>query len=127
MVSLTPVLYVEKIEPSLAFWEKALGFERITEVPGEDGLGFVFLMKAEAGVMLQTFPSLEEDLPKLAAEIKGHPTFLYLRVDDLDEIIQGLEGFDVEVERRETFYGADEIGYREPGGHIAVFAQFKEE
>jgi len=127
MVSLTPVLYVETIEPSLAFWEKALGFERITDVPGEDGLGFVFLMKDSAGVMLQTFPSLEKDLPKLAGEIKGNPTFLYLKVDDLDEIITSLKGFKIEVSRRETFYGADEIGYRDPGGHIAVFAQFKEE
>jgi len=127
MTTLTPVLFVEKIEPSLDFWEKALGWERITEVPGEGGLGFVLLMKDGAGVMYQTYPSLDQDLPKIAAEIKGHPNFLYLKVDDLEEIIGKLKAFNVAVSRRTTFYGADEIGYKEPGGHYVVFAEFKEE
>ncbi len=127
MTDLTPVLFVEKIEPSLEFWEKALGFERIAEVPGDSGLGFAYLMKDGAGVMLQTFPSLEEDLPKIAGEIKGHPAFVYLKVDTLEEVIEKLKNFDVAVPRRQTFYGADEIGYREPGGHYAVFAEFKDQ
>lgn len=127
MTTLTPVLFVEKIEPSLDFWEKALGWARAVEVPGDSGLGFVYLMKDGAGVMYQTYPSLEEDLPALASEISGHPTFIYVKVDDLDVVIEKLDGFNVLVERRKTFYGADEIGYREPGGHVVVFAQFPEE
>ncbi len=124
MLSLTPVLFVEKIEPSLAFWEKGLSFERVTEVPGEGGLGLVFLKKGEAEVMYQTYASLEDDLPGVAEKAQGSPNFLYVKVGDLDEVIKSLEGFEVAIERRQTFYGADEIGYKEPGGHFVTFAEF---
>lgn len=127
MISITPVLNVEKIEPSLEFWEQGLGFERVAQVPDEGDLVFVQLMKDGAGVMYQTIASLEADLPAIAEAAKESPSFLYLKVDNLDEVIQGLKGFDVVVERRQTFYGADEIGYSEPGGHIIIFAEFKEE
>lgn len=33
MKKLTPVLYVESIEPALPFWEDRLGFQRVVEVP----------------------------------------------------------------------------------------------
>jgi len=127
MTTLTPVLFVEKIEPSLDFWEKTLGWDRVTEVPGEDGLGFVYLMKDGAGVMYQTYPSLEEDLPGVAEKAKGAPNFIFVKVDKLEGIIEKLKDFDVAISRRTTFYGADEIGYKEPGGHYVVFAEFKEE
>lgn len=127
MISLTPILFVEKIEPSLDFWEKGLGFERVSEVPGEDGLAFVFLMKDGVGVMYQTYPSLEQDLPEIAETAKGSPNFLFIKVNNLEEIIGKLEDFEIAIERRQTFYGADEIGFKEPGGHYITFARFKEE
>ena len=33
------------------------------------------------------------------------------------------EGVDVVMPRRQTFNGMDEIGVREPGGHVVMFAQ----
>ena len=126
MISLTPVLFVEKIEPSLDFWEKGLGFERPMEVPGEAGLVFVMLKQGDIEVMYQTFASLEEDLPKIAAEAKGSPNFLFIKIENLDEVIKSLDGYEVVSERRQTFYDADEITYKEPGGHFITFAEFKE-
>ena len=126
MISLTPVLFVEKIEPSLDFWVRGLGFEQVMEVPGEGGLAFVMLKQGNIEVMYQNYASLEEDLPKIAKEAKGSPNFLYTKVDDLDEMIKNLEDFEIVTERRQTFYGADEIGYKEPGGHFITFAKFKE-
>ena len=126
MISLTPVLFVEKIEPSLDFWVRGLGFEQVMEVPGEGGLAFVMLKQGNIEVMYQNYASLEEDLPKIAKEAKGRPNFLYIKVDDLDEMIKNLEDFEIVTERRQTFYGADEIGYKEPGGHFITFAKFKE-
>lgn len=127
MLSLTPVLNVEKIEPSLDFWEKGLGFERPMEVPGEGGLAFVMLKQGDIEVMYQTLASLEGEDPSLAEAAKGSSNFLYIKVESLDEVINNLDGFEVVVKRRQTFYGADEITYKEPGGHIVTFAQFKEE
>jgi uncharacterized glyoxalase superfamily protein PhnB len=127
IMQLTPILFVDAIEPCLDFWEKGLGFKRLGEVPGEDGLVFIMLGKGEAQVMYQTRNSLVDDLPDLAAALPDNcPSFLYLKVDDLEAVISGLDALGVEatVERRTTFYGADEISYREPGGHFVIFAHF---
>jgi hypothetical protein len=35
-----------------------------------------------------------------------------------------MAGADIVVPRRSTFYGADEVFAREPGGHIVGFAEF---
>ena len=35
----------------------------------------------------------------------------------------GIAGLEIVVPRRQTFYGMDEIGVREPGGHVVMFAQ----
>ena len=68
-MQLTPVLFVETIEPCLDFWEKGLGFKRLGEVPGEAGLVFVMLGNDAAQVMYQTHKSLVDDLPELAASL----------------------------------------------------------
>ncbi len=125
MISLTPVLNVEKIEPSLDFWEKGLGFKRTMEVPGEGGLAFIMLKQGDIEVMYQSYASLEGEDPTLAEAARGGANFLYIKVDNLDEIINNLKDFEVVVERHQTFYGADEITYREPGGHFITFAEFK--
>ena len=36
---------------------------------------------------------------------------------------QALKGVEIVVPRRKTFYGADEIGVREPGGNAVIFGQ----
>ena len=126
-MQLTPILFVEAIEPCLDFWEKGLGFERLGEVGGEDGLAFVHLGRGQARLMYQTRKSLADDLPELASALpENNASFLYLRVDDLTPVISGLKVLDAEVvvKRRETFYGSDEIGYKEPGGHFVLFAHF---
>lgn len=123
MKKLVPVLFVEKIEPCLPFWVERLGFEKTTEVPEGDALGFVILARGNVEVMLQTRASLKKDVPALAEE--GSRSFLYIEVSDLEEFIRRLEGADIVVPVRETFYGAREIGVRDPAGNVVTFAQFK--
>ncbi len=41
-----------------------------------------------------------------------------------DPVAAALGDTEYVVPRRKTFYGADEIGVREPGGNIVIFAQF---
>jgi len=62
----TPVLFVDKIEPSEAFFAK-LGFERTVGVPEGDGMGFIIMMQggrsdSGLGVMLQTRTSAVNDM-----------------------------------------------------------------
>ncbi|WP_417456499.1 VOC family protein [Kordiimonas sp.] len=124
--SLTPVLPVDRIEPSMAFFER-VGFEKITEVPEGDHLGFVILANGEIQIMYQTRTSIKDDHDVLPNATDGTPALIYITVSDLDAIAEALAGFNMIMTERTTFYGAREIGYREPGGHVVTFAQFAEE
>ena len=118
---LTPVLFVERIEPCLPFW-RALGFAPTVEVPHDDALGFAILSDGEREVMYESHALAAKDMPMLEHR---RPSFLYLEVGDLDTVEAALAQFDVFLPRRETFYGATELGFREPGGHYVTFAQFR--
>jgi hypothetical protein len=123
MTKLTPVLYVDAIEPCLPFWE-GLGFMRAIEVPEGEVLGFVALAAGSVEVMLQTRANLAHDIPAFAGERFG-PAVLYLEVDDLEAVDARLGAAPRVVPRRHTSYGADEVWVREPGGHIVGFAQHR--
>ncbi len=124
MKKLTPVLYVEKIEPCLGFWVERLGFQKVTEVPEGDKLGFVILVKDNVQVMYQSRASLEKDLPALAKQPFRSSTVLYIEVEKISEVAERLQGVEVVVPFRKTFYGATEIGVRAPCGNLVTFAEF---
>jgi uncharacterized glyoxalase superfamily protein PhnB len=121
----TPVLIVDAIEPSLPFWQERLGFERPVEVPDGERLGFVILTNGSVEVMYQTSALLARDSNAHSAAFDSDETFLFVEVSDIDALASALQGFEVVMPRRETFYGSTEIGYREPGGHFVTFAQMK--
>jgi len=123
MLKLTPVLYVEAIEPCLSFWVDRLGFEKTAEVPEGSRLGFVILARDNAEVMLQTYESGEKDVPALAQDFRKSANYLFVEVSNLDEIARKLDKASVVMPMRTTFYGMREIAVREPGGHVVCFAQ----
>jgi hypothetical protein len=117
---LTPVLVVKAIEPCLEFWEKRLGFARAAEVPHENTIGFVILVKDGIELMLQSVASVEADL---GSTLVGQSAALFIEVADLDAVERSLSGYPLALARRTTFYGMHEIGAKEPGGHFVIFAQ----
>jgi catechol 2,3-dioxygenase-like lactoylglutathione lyase family enzyme len=123
VTKVTPIVYVEAIEPVLPFWTERLGFTVVAEVPEGDALGFVILAQGEAQLMYQTRASVEADAPALADTPMGG-SMLFLQVDDIEAIEAALEGVERVVPRRQTFYGSDELFVREPAGNIVGFAQF---
>jgi catechol 2,3-dioxygenase-like lactoylglutathione lyase family enzyme len=122
---LTPVLIVDAIEPVLPFWVERLGFTVVAEVPHGDAIGFVILVKDGVELMYQTRASVAEDnaasLPPAGAS--ADMTGLFFEVEDLDVVAAAVEGLELVVPRRRTFYGMDELGVREPGGRVVMFAQ----
>jgi uncharacterized glyoxalase superfamily protein PhnB len=122
MKKLTPILAVDAIEPSLPFWVDALGFTKTVEVPHEDSLGFAILEKDGQEVMLQTLASMNADVPAVAPRAGG--SILFLEIEDLSAIESVVGDYELLVPRRKTFYGAEEIFVREPGGNVIGFAQF---
>lgn len=121
---ITPLLLVDEVEPCVKFWVERLGFEKTSEVPDGSKLAFVILQKGGAEVMYQTFASAEKDAAFNAQAYRKGTAFLYLEVENLDDIIAAMKGAEVVMPVRITFYGAKEIGVRDPGGHIITFAQF---
>ena len=125
MRKLSPVLIVDAIEPCLGFWVDRLGFARTAEVPEGDALGFVILAKDGVEVMYQTVRSVEHDVPGILPRGGPRPggVSLFIEVSDVADVERALTGLDKVVPRRQTFYGTDEVGVREPGGHVVMFAQ----
>ena len=120
---LTPVLIVEASEPCLPLWMERLGWSKTVEVPEGDQLGFVILAKDGAELMYQTWASVEKDLGRPSRRPQGTSVGLFIEVSDLDDIEKCLAGLPIALPRRRTFYGMDEIGVTEAGGHMVVFAQ----
>lgn len=122
MKKLTPILVVEAIEPSLPFWVDALGFTKTVEVPHDHALGFVILEKDGYEVMMQTIASMKADVPATVPPPGG--SVMFLEIEDLAAIEEAVADYELLVARRRTFYGAEEIFVREPGGNVVGFAQF---
>ena len=121
--TITPVLFVNEIEPVLPFWVDRLGFTKAIEVPHGNKLGFVALQKGSTEVMYQSFASLGDDMPQIADAAKKGPTFLYIQVDNLDAVVAALKDYKIVQPERTAFYGMREVGYQDPGGHYVTFAQ----
>ena len=120
----TANLLVDSVEKSLSFFEAA-GFKRTVEVPHHDKIGFAILECGGAEVMLQSVASALDDVTTLdPKDIKAALTYLFVECDDLPAVERALKAYDIVIPRRKTPYGADETGYREPGGHFVTFAQF---
>ena len=120
---ITAVLFAEEIEPCLKFWMERLGFEKTIDVPDGNKLSFAILQKGPVELMYQTYASAEKDVTTVSADVRKGPSFLYVEVENLDKIISAVKGVDVAMPVRTTFYGAKEIGVKDPAGHVVIFAQ----
>ena len=121
---ITPVLYVEAIEPCLSFWIDRLGFQKTAAVPEGDQLGFVILQRGNVEIMYQTYASQKKDTSIVSADIAGGHTFLYAEVEKLDAVVEAMKGANIAIPVRTTFYGPRELGVKDPAGHVILFAEF---
>ncbi|MCX6613993.1 MAG: hypothetical protein NTW74_24500 [Acidobacteria bacterium] len=121
-MTLTTILWVDAIEPSLPFWVDALGFSLTVSVPHNEVLGFVILQKENIELMLQTWDSIAADMPAIGAETRGTSASLFLQVEDFEASVTSLKNYPVKVPDRTTFYGMREIGFTAPSGHLVVIA-----
>jgi len=124
MKKLTPVLLVEEVEPCLSFWEERLGFERTIQVPDGERLGFAAVQKGNVEVMYQSRSSVAADIPVLAqGKFERTGLGLFIEVESLDVVLPMLEGVEILVPERKTFYGAREVFVRAPCGTVVGFAE----
>jgi uncharacterized glyoxalase superfamily protein PhnB len=133
MKKATPLITVDAIEPCLPFWTDGLGFEITATVPHDDAVGFAMLHGGGVELMYQTRASVAADLGEsgapagLADEMADSTTTLFIEVDAIDRVLEGISDAEVLVPRRQTFYGMDEIFVRAPCGTVVGFAAKTEE
>jgi uncharacterized glyoxalase superfamily protein PhnB len=121
-MKITPILFVDAIEPSLEFWVGRLQFEKTAEVPEGDHLGFVILKQGDSEIMLQTRESMKKDVSAASQAMLSMTCCLYIEVDSFTDALDRIQGAEVLVPQRDTFYGMREIYVREPEGQIVGFA-----
>jgi uncharacterized glyoxalase superfamily protein PhnB len=127
MKKLTPVIFVEEIEPCLEFWVDRLGFAKTMEVPEGDRLGFVAVQAGTVELMYQSRASVAGDIPALAAGPFHKSGVLFIEVTSLDALRPKLEGVELVFPERTTFYGSREIGVYAPCGTAVIFAEMPEQ
>ena len=117
--SATPILVVDSIEACLPFWG-TVGFKPVMTVPETSPFAFAILHCGPIELMLQTRKSVSDDVPAVGRAVQA--SVLYLSVASLAPILESFADAPVAVERRTTFYGADEIFLCDPAGNIVGFA-----
>jgi uncharacterized glyoxalase superfamily protein PhnB len=126
LTALAPVLIVETVEPSVAFWTERLGFARETAVPGDDGrLVFASVSKDGVEIMYQSRASVIAADPAGADDLNGRSVALFVTVPTLADLAtteHQTSGAAVVKPRHETFYGTTEFYIREPGGNVVGFS-----
>jgi uncharacterized glyoxalase superfamily protein PhnB len=120
---ITPVLFAAEIEPCVQFWVERFGFEKTVEVTESNRLGFAIVQEGDLELMYQSYASADKDTPAAAQAVRKGPTFLYVEVENLDQMIGKLKGVEVVMPVRTTFYGTREIVVKDPAGHFVTFAQ----
>ncbi|MDQ3025638.1 MAG: hypothetical protein M3R58_03935 [Pseudomonadota bacterium] len=120
--SATPVLFVDRVEPTRDFF-KRVGCQVAFEVPEGDRVGFAMVTRDGANVMIETRGNLNEPPSLQALSRESRRAMVFIEVDDLDSVIAALDGEKVVVSRHITFYKADELTYQEPGGNLVTFAK----
>ncbi|HYM79599.1 MAG TPA: VOC family protein [Candidatus Dormibacteraeota bacterium] len=120
----TPVLFVQDVEPCVKFWVERMGFQKTVEVPDGNKLAFAMLQKGNVELMYQSYASADKDVAAVSQVVRKGPTFLYVEVESLDQAIAATKGAEVVMPVRTTFYGSKEIGIKDPAGHMITFAEF---
>ena len=101
------------------------GIQTTAEVPGDgDKLAFAMLQKGNVELMYQSYASADKDVGAMSSVIRKGPTFLYVEVESLDDVITATKVAEVVIPVRTTFDGAKEIGIKDAAGHFITFAQF---
>ena len=108
---------------TVKFWMERLGFEKTIDVPDGNKLAFAILQKGKVELMYQSYASADKDVSAVSPEVRKGPSFLYVEVENLDEVIPAMKDAEVVIPVCTTFYGAKEIGIKDPAGHIITFAQ----
>jgi uncharacterized glyoxalase superfamily protein PhnB len=119
----TPILIVERIEPTRAFFCDRLGFTVRQAIDHGDGPGYLRIARGDVSLIIRSEASVRAE----AADDEDFAPDPYagvisIDVANVDAFVAEVADADVVIPLRRSFYGAHEIGVREPGGNVVLFS-----
>jgi catechol 2,3-dioxygenase-like lactoylglutathione lyase family enzyme len=119
MNTITPLLNVQDVSRSLAFWRDVLGFEVVSTWDSEGRMAWARLRNGAISVMLNGRGGAPAHR---TARERYTDAVLYFGVDDVHALVRDLRSKGVEVEDPESQeYGLDEVVIRDPDGYDLAF------
>lgn len=121
---LTPCLTVKDPDASVAFYQKAFGFEKRFSMPGPEGRSIHAELAWHDGVIMLG-PECPKDACKAPATTGVRPSnALYLYCDDVDALFERAKaaGAAVEAPPQDMFWGDRTCSLRDPDGYVWHFA-----
>ena len=116
--ALWPLLTVQNIAASIAFYRDRLGFDVIDEAKGPEGLFWCRLTRDGASLMLQQADEAEDG----PAEGRGRGVALYFVCDDADAMYAEFTARGLAVEPpQKAYYGMNQLHIPEPDGYVVCF------
>jgi uncharacterized glyoxalase superfamily protein PhnB len=121
--SMTPNLMVQDVNKSIDFYRDVLGFEVIATVPDSGKFDWAWMKHGTVELMVQTMPSLVQDLPEFKGKPIGATQTLYTKVEDVKKLFEQIKGrANVVLGLKTTFYGMEEFSIKDPDGYLITFA-----
>ena len=133
LLDATTNIFVDDVGATVEWYREVLGFtfdigviegteDAAFEYTGQE-LGFAIMSHGEMQIMFQSRTSVAVDLPAVRPA-SGDAFALYIGVDDVDALYERLRGrVEMEIELRNTFYGAREFHFRDCNGVMLGYAQ----
>jgi uncharacterized glyoxalase superfamily protein PhnB len=121
---LTPNLMVEDVRHTLAFYQDILGFVVIMRLPETAPFDFAIVRRDGVELMFQSRRSLSENVPVLTNTPIGASQTFYIEVTGIAELYQQLRNkVEIVVDLHTTFYGTQEVYFRDINGYIFSFSE----
>jgi len=121
---LTPNLMVEDVGQTLTFYQDVLGFEVVMTLPETAPFDFAIAQRDGIELMFQSRQSLSENVPALEGSVIGASQTFYIEVTGITDLYQQLrDRVEIVVDLHTTFYGTQEMYFRDINGYILSFSE----
>jgi lactoylglutathione lyase len=124
---LTPNLMVEDVAQTLTFYKAVLGFGVVMTLPEAAPYDFAIVSRDGVELMFQSRQSLSENVPALTGSPIGASQTFYIEVSGINDLYQQLrDKVEIVVDLHTTFYGTQEMYFRDINGYILSFSEAKQ-
>ena len=121
---LTPNLMIEDVERTLSFYRDVLGFNVVTTLPDSAPFDFAIVQRDGVELMFQSRPSLSENVPALTGGPIGASQTFYIEVSGLRDLYEQIrDKLEIVVDFHTTFYGTQEVYFRDINGYTPSFSE----